>query len=310
MKGLIAVIGPTAVGKTKLALKLALDFNGEIINADSRQVYRHMDIGTAKPSIADRSLVHHHLVDIVNPDESFSQSLYQKKVYEAIDELQKHNKLPFLVGGSGLYIWSVIEGWQIPEVQPDYEYRQTLEQQAREKGGYMLYQELQKIDSLAATKINPANIRRIIRALEIYRATGCPPSQFWQKKPPVFPILIIGLTSDRKKLYDAIDSRVDRMIENGLVDETRNLIESGYGLDLPSMSGIGYRQTGMFLKGEVSLDEATAQTKYATHNFARHQYAWFHLNDDRIKWFNIQDDIKSGIMNLLETFVYNKSNEQ
>ncbi|MFC1846047.1 tRNA (adenosine(37)-N6)-dimethylallyltransferase MiaA [Chloroflexota bacterium] len=308
-KGLIAIIGPTAVGKTRLAIECALSFNGEIVNADSRQVYRFMDIGTAKPTAADRASITHHLIDIVNPDGSFSQALYQKKAYEAINDIQERNKIPFLVGGSGLYVWSVIEGWQIPEVPPDHDFRKSLEERAREDGGDSIYQYLLKIDSIAAAKILPGNIRRIIRALEVHRATGCPPSQFWQKKPPEFPILIIGLTADRKELYRLIDSRVDRMVQDGLIEETGDLMAKGYGPDLPSMSGIGYRQMVMFLNRELTREESIMQMKYATHKFARHQYAWFHLNDDRIKWFDIRDDIKPEIIKLLETFVYNNSND-
>ncbi len=308
-KGLIAIIGPTAVGKTRLALEMARDFDGEIVNADSRQVYRYMDIGTAKPAAPDRASIPHHLIDIIDPDESFSQALYQKMAYQAIDAIHKQDKMPFLVGGSGLYIWSVIEGWQIPEIAPDYDFRRSLEECVHKEGCDAIYRELMKIDSEAAARIMPGNVRRIIRALEIYRATGCPPSQLRQKRPPSFPVLIMGLTADRKELYRLIDLRVDGMIKDGLIEETRDLISRGYKADLPSMSGIGYRQMVMFLNGELDREEAIMQMKYATHKFARRQYAWFHLNDDRIKWFDIGDNIRPGIIKLLQTFVYNNSND-
>lgn len=305
MRCLVAVIGPTAVGKTKLAIRLAQSFNGQIVNADSRQVYRFMDVGTAKPGIADRAIIPHHIIDIVNPDEPFSLALYKNLANETIENIQLQDKIPFLVGGSGLYVWSVVEGWTIPEVPPDIKFRQSMENLAREKGVAHLFEELRKIDPIAATKIMPTNLRRIIRALEIYQTTGCPPSQAWQKKPPSFPTMVIGLTTERKALYNMIDARVDEMIASGLVEEVKDLIAMGYGLNLPSMSGIGYRQIGMFLQEKMSLPDAVQQVKYATHQFARHQYAWFHLDNARINWFDIYGNIQDKINNLVETFLSN-----
>ena len=303
MKCLIAVIGPTAVGKSKLALCLAQDFNGEIINADSRQVYRFMDIGTAKPSKTDRAQIPHHLIDIVNPDEPFSLALYKTLANEIIDDIHRRNKLPLLVGGSGLYIWSLVEGWLIPEVPPDVEFRRHWENIAREKGLSVVFNELRRIDPVAATKIMPTNLRRIIRALEIYQSTGRPPSQLWLKQSPPFPTKIIGLTADRQTLYTMIDLRVDEMVANGLVDEVKNLMASGYSLDLPSMSGIGYHQIGMFLRNEITLPDAIQQIKYETHQFARRQYTWFHLSDARINWFDIYGNIQEAINNLVKNFL-------
>lgn len=303
MKCLVAVVGPTAVGKSQLALHLAQDFDGEIVNADSRQVYRYMDTGTAKPSRAEMSLVRHHLIDIIDPDESFSLAIYQKLAFEAIEDIQQRHKFPLLVGGSGLYVWSVIEGWKIPPVAPNAKLRHSLEIRAREKGGYALYQELQKLDQVAATKIMPTNLRRIIRALEICQTTGHPASQLWQKQLPPYPVLIIGLTMQREDLYRRIDSRIDEMIKHGLVDEVKDLIERGYSLDLPSMSGIGYRQIGMFLQRELDWSTATQRIKYETHRFARHQYAWFHLDDARIHWFDEYNNIQKEASDLVSTFV-------
>jgi len=303
MKCLIAVIGPTAVGKTKLALFLSQKFNGEIINADSRQVYSFMDIGTAKPSTTDRKLIPHHLIDVVNPDEPFSLALYKDLAIKAIEDIQIRGKFPFLVGGTGLYIWSIIEGWMIPEVPPNIEFRKQLENIAAKEGTGDLFQKLKSVDPVAAAKIMPSNLRRIIRALEIHQSTGTPPSQLWQKKLPPFSTLIIGLTTHRQTLYNMIDSRVDEMINNGLVDEIRSLIAMGYSLDLPSMSGIGYRQIGKFLQNETSLSEATQQIKNETHKFARRQYTWFHLDDNRIHWFDICGNILAPINNLVENFL-------
>ena len=303
MKGLIAVIGPTAVGKSKLALHLAQYCNGEIVNADSRQVYRFMNIGTAKPSKTDRASIPHHLIDIINPDELFNLALYKELANKAIVDVQQRDKLPLLVGGSGLYIWSIVEGWLIPQVPPDIEFRRHLEIAAREKGLSSLFEELKRVDPVAATRIMPTNLRRIIRALEIYRATGQPPSQLWHKQPPSFPVMIIGLTTAREKLYTMIDTRVDEMIANGLIDEVKDLMARGYGLDLPSMSGIGYHQIGMYLQGKMALPEAIQQIKYETHQFARRQYAWFHRDDARIHWFDICDTIQEPVNSQVEAFL-------
>lgn len=303
MKCLVAVIGPTAAGKSQLALHLAQNFQGEIVNADSRQVYRYMDIGTAKPSHTELSLIRHHLVDLINPDESFSLAIYQKLAFEAIEDIQQRNKIPLLVGGSGLYVWSILEGWKIPPVPPNAEFRQGLEKRAKEKGSYALFQELQKVDPVAATTIMPGNLRRIIRALEIFQKTGRPVSEFWQKQSPPYPILIIGLTMQRDNLYRRVDSRVDEMIKQGLVDEVKNLMAKGYGLDLPAMSGIGYKQIAMFTQGEIDLIAAIELIKKETHRFARHQYAWFRPGDARIRWLDEYDDVPKDAANLVVSFL-------
>jgi len=283
----IAIVGPTAVGKSELALHLAQYFPLEIISADSRQVYRRMDIGTNKPSPAERATVPHHVVDVADPDEDFSLATYHKLASEALKAIRQKGKLPLLVGGSGLYVWSLIEGWKIPEVPPDPEMRRRLESRAEQDDSQSLYRELQSIDSTAAEKINPGNIRRIIRALEIYHATGRPPSQLQRKEAPGFSILVIGLTQERSELYRRIDERSDKMIQRGLVEEVEQLLRKGYSPSLPSMSGIGYRQIVQFLRGEMTLPEAIDKIKYETHRLARHQYAWFRLSDSRIRWFDL-----------------------
>jgi tRNA dimethylallyltransferase len=286
MERLIAIVGPTAVGKSELALYLAQSLEGEIINADSRQVYRYMDIGTNKPSFAERAAVPHHLIDVVDPDEDFSLAMYHQLATEAIKAIQQKDKLPLLVGGSGLYIWSLVESWKIPQVPPNPRLRRRLEAEAREEGSYILYQELQSVDPLAAAKIHPSNTRRIIRALEIYQMTGQPPSQLQRQKNPSFSTTIIGLTLERSELYRRIDCRVDKMIQKGLVEEVEGLLKMGYSLSLPSMSGIGYKQIGQFLQGELTLAAAIDKIKYETHRLARHQYAWFRLSDTRIHWLD------------------------
>jgi len=290
MNHLVAIVGPTAVGKSRLAVRLAQTFNGEIVSADSRQIYRHMDIGTAKPDRQELSLVKHHLVDIINSDEDFSLAQYQQLAYKAIDDIQKRQKLAILVGGSGLYVWAVLEGWGIPQVPPDLEFRHSLEEKADRGETEELYQELMRVDPVSAQKIDRHNIRRVIRALEVYRNTDVPFSQLQRKKAPPFNTIIIGLTVDRVELYRRIDLRVDRMIEQGLVEEVQKLVSTGYSLNLKAMSGIGYAQIGMFLKGELTLPAAIQKVKFETHRFVRHQYSWFRLKDKRINWFDILDD--------------------
>ena len=302
MKHLIAIIGPTASGKSDLALRLALTFNGEIIGADSRQIYKDVDIGVAKPTVEQRELVIHHLTDIIDPDSNFTLAQYQEMAYQVIDDVQHRNKLPLLVGGSGLYVWSVIEGWRIPRVPPDKGLRHKLTEKAKYEGTQSLYNELLKVDPQGAQKINPQNLRRIIRALEVCKLTGKPFSKLQSKTPPPFETLIIGLTAERGELYRRIDSRVDGMIERGLIEETKNLLQKGYGLDLAPMTGLGYKQIAMFLNGEVDLPTAVQQIKFETHRFVRHQYAWFHINDKRIHWFDIIEQVEEPIAELVKGF--------
>ncbi|MBI2980083.1 MAG: tRNA (adenosine(37)-N6)-dimethylallyltransferase MiaA [Chloroflexi bacterium] len=303
MNLLVAIVGPTATGKSQQAVHLAQQFNGEIVSADSRQVYCHMDIGTAKPGREEQSLVPHHLIDIVNPDEDFSLAQYQQLAYRAIADIQRRNKLPLLVGGSGLYVWAVLEGWEIPRVIPDPEFRRSLEKRATNEGTDALYQELVAVDPVAAESIDRRNVRRLIRAIEVSRSAGAHFSRLQRKQAPPFNTLIIGLTADRTELYHRIDLRVDKMLEQGLVEEVKRLMNMGYDLSLPAMSGIGYKQIGLFLRGELSLAEATQQIKYETHRFVRHQYSWFRLKDDRIRWFDIKDEVESEIRDMVTGFV-------
>ncbi len=307
MKCLIAIVGPTAIGKSQLAMYLSRLLDEEIIGADSRQVYRYMDIGTAKPSLTDRHLVPHHLIDIINPDDAFSLAIYLQSAQEKIKDIQQKNKLPLLVGGSGLYVRAIVEGWTIPTAPPNYQLRHALEDEATWQGNAVLYKKLEQIDPLSAQKIAPTNTRRIIRALEIYHATGQAPSTLQKKKPPDFPVLIIGLTAERANLYRRIDCRVDNMMEKGLVKEVNLLAEKGYSPSLPAMSSVGYRQIGDFLQGRLSLPLAIEQVKYETHRLARRQYAWFRLDNNKIHWFNADDgelEIKAG--DLIKRFLQNE----
>ena len=303
MSHLVAIVGPTAIGKSELAIRLAQTFNGEIVSADSRQVYRFMDIGTAKPSPEELSLTPHHLINIINPDEDFSLAQYQKLAHQTINDIQKRRKLAILVGGSGQYVWSILEGWGIPGVPPDPELRQSLAEKAAREGKDKLYQELRKVDPAAAQGIDPSNVRRVIRALEVYKSTNIPFSRLRRKQTPPFKAMIIGLTADRVELYRRIDSRVDEMIEQGLVAEVDRLLDMGYELKLPAMSSIGYKQIGAFLNGGLPLATAIQQIKFETHRFVRHQYTWFQLKDSRISWVDIgSDDTGSQITESVARF--------
>jgi tRNA dimethylallyltransferase len=284
---LIVIVGPTAVGKTRLSLYLAQELDGEIVSADSRQVYRGLDIGTAKPTLEERNHVRHHLIDVVAPDETFTLAQYQELAYDAIANVLAQGKLPFLVGGTGQYVRAVVEGWGIPRVPPNEELRAELYRQAEIRGEEALHARLREVDLEAAEGIDPRNVRRVVRALEVYLETGQPISELQRKKPPPYRILQIGLTLDRQALYCRIDERVDRMIEEGLVEEVRGLVERGYGYDLPSMSGLGYQQIGKYLRGQASLEEAIQLIKRHTRRFVRHQYNWFRLDDAAIRWFDI-----------------------
>ena len=284
----IAIVGPTAVGKSALALKLASAIGGEIVNADSRQVYRHMDIGTAKPSHSDQAIVPHHLVDIVDPDQNYSLALFIEQATAVIAEVHCRGNPALLVGGTGQYVWGLLDGWLVPKVPPDPELRRRLETKASDQGQDALYAELVSVDAEAANRIDPRNIRRIIRALEVQYSSP-EGKKLPRKSPPDFDAVVIGLTLDRQILYDRIDARIDSMLTEGWVDEVRRLLSMGYGADLPSFSSVGYRELTDYLKGDLSLDEAIEQTKFRTHRYARQQYTWFKLTDDRINWIDASD---------------------
>ncbi len=301
---LLVIVGPTAVGKTALSLGLAQDFGGEIISADSRQVYRALDIGTDKPTPQQRALVPHHLVDLVDPADVLTLAEFQERAFEAIEAIHRRQRLPVLVGGTGQWVWAVVEGWGIPRVPPDYDFRARLEVQARGMGGDTLHARLAAIDPRAAQKIDPRNLRRVIRAMEVYHKTGIPISQHQRKKEPPYRTLIVGLTRPRPALYQRIDQRIERMLERGLVAEVQQLVGAGHGWDQPAMSGLGYRQIGQYLRGEVTLAEAVALIKKETRRFVRQQYNWFRLTDPRIAWFEIKEDLAEvypPIKRLVET---------
>lgn len=286
---LLAIVGPTAVGKSALALRLAERFHGAIISADSRLIYRGMDIGTAKPTPEERARVPHYLVDILNPDEPFGLAQYQELAYQAIADAHHKGFLPLLVGGTGQYVWAVLEGWSIPRVPPQPALRAELEEQARREGPEALHRRLAELDPTAAARIDPRNVRRVIRALEVCLTAGAPISELQRKSPPPYDTLIIGLQMERAALYARIDARVEQMIAAGLVEEVRGLLAAGYPPDLPAFSSVGYRQIIAYLRGEASLEEAVARIKRDTRRLVHQQSIWFRADDPRIRWFPAED---------------------
>jgi tRNA dimethylallyltransferase len=286
---LILIVGPTAVGKTNLAIQLAEHLNGEIVSADSRLFYRGMDIGTAKPSAEEMCKVPHHLIDVADPDETWSLALFQQKACEAIDDIHRRGKLPLLVGGAGQYVRAVTEGWTPPEVKPDPRLRSVLEKLKEEKGEagiFWLHDALKILDTSAAEKIDPRNARRTIRALEVIFTTGRPFSAQRGASASPYRLIGVGLKRSREELYRRVDLRIEAMFANGLLNEVQALIEKGYSPTLPSMSAIGYREAAAVLRGEMTLDEAKIQMKRLTRIFVRRQANWFKEDDPQTRWFD------------------------
>lgn len=283
---LIAIVGATATGKTALGIELARTLGGEIVNADSRQVYRGMDIGTAKPTSGELSAVPHHLIGLVDPDEQFTLAAYLDLANAALDHIWSRGGQPIVVGGTGQYVWALLEGWKVPRVAPDHELRADLESLARRHGPGALVKELLAVDPASAIDIDPRNTRRVIRAIEVTRATGRPFSAWQKKTAPNFETSMIGLRMDRQALHRRIDERVDAMLAEGLSDEVRRLNAAGFGCDLPSMTSIGYRQICAYQRGELSLADAVERIKTETHRLARMQHTWFRPLDPRIRWLD------------------------
>ncbi len=272
---LIALIGATGVGKTALAIQIAQRFNGEIVGADSRQIYRYMDIGTAKPTPAERAAAPHHLIDVTDPDQPLSLAEYQRLAYAAIADIHARGKLPLLVGGTGQYVTAVLEGWRAPEVPPDPALRAELEALCAQHGTAALVERLQALDPLSAARIDPHNARRLIRALEVCLISGKPFSAQRRKAPPPYRVLEIGLHLPREALFPRLDARIARMMADGLLEEVAQLQRRGYDPRLPSLSGLGYAQLGAHLRGECSLEEALSAFKRETRAFVRRQETWF-----------------------------------
>lgn len=287
---LVAIVGPTGVGKSALAVELARSFSIEVVNGDSRQVYQGMEIGTAKPSAEMRATVPHHLLDVAGPREEFSLATFLDLARQAIADIHHRNKLPMLVGGTGQYVWGLLESWQLPRVPPDWELRQRLEAEAKETGPHALYRRLEELDPVAARQIGPTNVRRLVRALEVSIRTGIPISKQRGKGETPYASLVIGLTMSRKALYQRLDARIEAMLASGWVAEVRRLLDQGCSPDLPSMSSVGYRELAQCLLGKMTWEEVLPRVKAANHRLARHQYAWFRLSDPRIHWLEAGEE--------------------
>lgn len=288
MNNLVVIVGPTAVGKSAVAIELAGRVGGEIISADSRYLYRGMDIGTAKPTPADRARAPHHLIDVTTPDRPWSLAQFRDAAASLIAEIDRRGRLPMIVGGTGQYIHALLEGWSIPRRAADVDLRAELESVALRDGAGVLHQRLQQADPAAAAAIDPRNVRRVIRALEVTLATGQPFSSQRQKNPPQYHSFVIGLALARSKLYARIDARVESMLAQGLVAEAQSLAAQGYDWNLPALSAIGYKQIGMYLRGERALAEAEQMIKRDTRRFVRRQANWFKPDDPRIRWYDAE----------------------
>jgi tRNA dimethylallyltransferase len=294
-KPLLVILGATAVGKTGLAIPMAQALGGEIVSADSRQIYREMDIGTAKPTPEQQAAVPHHLIDVVAPNEDLSLAQYQRLAYAAIDDIHARGRLPMLVGGTGQYITALLEGWSIPEVPPNPALRAQLEAFANENGVEALYTRLLELDPEAKQFVEARNTRRIVRALEVCMETGQPFSAQRRKTPPPYRTLVYGLTLERDRLYARADQRVLDMMAARFLNEVRGLLAKGYSRTLPSMSGIGYRELAAHLLDGILLDEAVQATQHATHDFIRRQTTWFRGHDHGIVWHNV-DQVTAGAL--------------
>lgn len=290
-KPLVAILGPSAVGKTEIALSLAQRLNAEIVSADSTLIYRGMDIGTAKPSLTDRSRVPHHLIDVVNPDDNWSLADYQTNAIRALEDIHSRHILPLLVGGTGQYIRAILEGWDIPKAAPNNVVRKELRNWMNKIGPEGLFNRLVIIDPVAASKIDPRNFRRTIRALEVILLTGHRFSEQRMHREPAYRSLLIGLTRPRRAIYERVDQRIYQMIQQGLVEEVRNLLDQGYPENLPAFSAIGYHEVIDYLSRKINLEEAIIRMKKRTRVFIRHQANWFKPNDPMIRWHMIENDI-------------------
>ncbi|MEK6263701.1 MAG: tRNA (adenosine(37)-N6)-dimethylallyltransferase MiaA [Clostridium sp.] len=294
MKELFILAGPTAVGKTQISIKLAGRLNGEIISADSMQIYKNMDVGSAKISKEEMRGITHHLVDIIEPSVDFSVAEFKERAEGAIEEIEGKNKLPMLVGGTGFYINSLIYNYTFADTNKDEEYREYLTRLASAKGNEYVHSLLSGIDAQSYNKLYPNDLKRVIRALEVYKVSGKPMSEFAKEQDTLdipYNVHYFVLNMDREKLYSRINKRVDIMIKNNLIGEVIKLKEMGYNSDMQSMKGIGYKEIMYYLNNEISLVEAIEMIKKGSRNYAKRQLTWFR-KDQRVNWIN-SDDFKN-----------------
>jgi tRNA dimethylallyltransferase len=312
-KPLVVLLGPTAVGKTEVAIAIAKHLDVEIISADSRLFYLGMDIGTAKPSSEDQRRVKHHLIDISDPDDTWSLARYLQAATHLINDIQARKKIPLLVGGTGQYIHAVIEGWEVPKVRPNLRLRNVLEAWATEIGKRKLHKHLMTLDPEAGEIIDPDNLRRTIRALEVILSTGRRFSELKSHTPPPYQTLVIGLNRPRSELYARVDARIENMIENGLIEEVKTLLDQGYSPDLPTLTAIGYREIIAFLDNKIDLPTAVMEMRRKTRIFIRRQANWFKADDPNINWFRANHEISEEIVKFIFEWlqgVYTSENEQ
>jgi tRNA dimethylallyltransferase len=303
----LVILGPTGAGKSQLAIDLAERFGGEIVSADSMQVYKYMDIGTAKPALEDRARVEHHLIDLVTPDQPFHAGLYRALGRKVIDRLFKEGKPIWVVGGTGLYIKALTQGlFTSPKIKPKI--RERLRQEAKEKGMGFLYRRLEEVDPKTSSRLHPHDAVRIIRALEVFDSTGVPISFYREQHrfgDNPYETLKIGLEHDRKTLYGRIDQRVDRMIAQGFLDEVRGLLEMGYGSELKPMQSLGYKEMVQYLMNKIDWGEAVRQIKRDTRRYSKRQWTWFKF-DPGICWRNPVAD-RERIISEVASFLGNVS---
>ena len=283
---LLCVVGPTAAGKTALAVDLARRLGGEVVNADSRQVYRGMTIGAAQPTAAEQAAARHHLLDLLEPSESFGLGRFLIYAADALRDIRGRGRRPIICGGTGQYVWGLVNGDRVPAAAPDPELRARLEADAARLGAAALHRRLAEVDPARAAALDARNVRRVIRALEIHHITGRRPSEFQSTAAPPANALLLGLTMPRDALYRRIDARVDRMMADGFLAEVRQLAAAGYAPGQGPLNCPGYRELGQHLAGRLTLAEAVAQTKLKTHRLARRQYTWFKPSDSRIRWLD------------------------
>ena len=290
-KPLFILIGPTAIGKTDISIELAGILNGEIISADSMQIYKHMDIGTAKPTVQEMNGIRHYLIDELYPDEEYSVSVFRDSAGKYIDDILSRSKLPMVVGGTGLYINSLSHNLDFTGIISDWEYRNHLQELADNNGNSYVHKMLLSVDPQSYNRLHENDLRRIIRALEVFKYTGRTISEFQKlskEKPIDFELCMIGLNMDRKHLYDRINLRVDKMIEQGLVEEVKLLLDMGYNKSLVSMQGLGYKEIVSYLEGTYSLEGSIDMLKQNTRHFAKRQLTWFR-REERINWIDVDE---------------------
>jgi tRNA dimethylallyltransferase len=289
---LVVITGPTAVGKSALALALAERFDAEIVSADSRQVYRHLDIGTAKPTAAERERVPHHLLDLVDPDQPYSVADYQASADAALTDIAGRRRLALLVGGSPHYVQAVVDRLEFAAVEPQPALRQELQALAAARGVPAVFVRLQAVDPRAAARVDRANLRRLIRAIEVAEAGAAAPGQ--RRRGPERPALHLALTDSRLALYARIDARIEAMLARGWLAEVEGLLARGYSPTLPSLSATGYRELIQALRGELALPEAVERIRFRTHAFARRQYTWLR-RDGRLEWYELSADLEQRV---------------